>query len=147
MDRTILTSITKGIAATLALISAYFLIVGLISGFGFAANQFSQFWYYLAGLAIGFGIQIGLYSYLKTSVHTKDPSGKMLAVTGTTSTGAMVSCCAHYLVNILPVLGVSAFASFIGAYQVQFFWVGIAFNLAGIGYIVSRIRKFKQYMP
>ena len=138
------TESAKGAAATLALVGAYFLVVGLISGVGFAASQFSSYWYYLGSLAVGFGIQIGLYSYLKAEIHTKDPSGKMLAVTGTTSTGAMISCCAHYLVNILPVLGVSAFASFIGAYQVQLFWVGIAFNLVGIAYMISRIMKFKH---
>ncbi len=144
MNRTIITSIAKGAAATLVLVGAYFLVVGLISGVGFAASQFTSYWYYLGSLAVGFGIQIGLYSYLKAAIHAKGPSGKMLAVTGTTSTGAMVSCCAHYLVNILPVLGVSAFASFIGAYQVQLFWVGIAFNLAGIAYMISRIVKFKK---
>ncbi len=143
--RAIFSSIIKGVGATLILISAYFIMVSLISGFVFAESQFAQFWYYLVSLAVGFGIQIGLYSYLKASVHAKDPSGRVLAVTGTTSTGAMISCCAHYLVNILPVLGVSAFASFVGDYQVQLFWIGTAFNLAGIVFILSRILKFKQH--
>jgi Cu+-exporting ATPase len=94
-------------------------------------------------LAIGFGIQIGLYLYLKQLVHARG-DGKLLAVTGTTSTAAMVSCCAHYLVNILPILGVSAFASFVGEYQIQFFWIGIAFNLLGIGFMISRVIKVKK---
>lgn len=145
MDRITATSIAKGLGAAAILLGVYFAVLTAVSGFGFAANQFSQFWYFIVSLAFGFGIQIGLYSYLKAAVHVKDPGGKLLAVTGTTSTGAMISCCAHYLVNILPVLGVSAFASFIGAYQVQLFWVGIAFNLAGIAYMISRIMKFKKH--
>ena len=145
MTRTIAKPIIQGIVAAAILLAVYFTALTLVSGFHFATDQFAQFWYYIASLAIGFGIQIGLYGHLKAVVHAKDPSGKMLAVTGTTSTAAMISCCAHYLVNILPVLGVSAFASFVGAYQVQLFWVGIAFNLLGIVYMISRIMKFKKY--
>ena len=139
-------SILKGAVATGILLAVYFAVLTFVSGASFAGNQFAQYWYFIVSLAVGFGIQIGLYSYLKAKIHAKDPSGKMLAVTGTTSTGAMISCCAHYLVNILPVLGVSAFASFVGAYQVQLFWVGLASNLAGIIYMISRIMKFKKHM-
>lgn len=146
MTRATITSAIKGIIASAILLVVYFTALTLVSGFHFATDQFAQFWYYVTSLAIGFGIQIGLYSHLRAAVHAKDPSGKMLAVTGTTSTAAMISCCAHYLVNILPVLGVSAFASFVGAYQVQLFWVGIAFNLFGIAYMTSRIMKFKKHM-
>lgn len=144
MNKSITKPIIVGVLATLALITIYFIVVSLISGFAFAGNQFVEFWYYLGSLALGFGIQIGLYVYLKQLVH--GGGGGVVAVTGTTSTAAMVSCCAHYLVNILPILGVSAFASFVGEYQVQLFWVGVVFNLAGIAYISSRIVKFKKHM-
>ncbi len=145
MDRIIAPSIIKGFEAAAILLAVYFGVVSVISGLIFAASQFSQFWYFIISLASGFGIQVGLYSYLKALVRAKDPSGKLLAVTGATSTGAIISCCAHYLVNILPVLGVSAFVSFISVYQVQFFWVGIAFNLGGIAFLYSRIMKFKRH--
>ena len=139
-------SILKGVVATGTILAVYFAVLTLVSGAAFAGSQFTEYWYFIMSLAVGFGVQIGLYGYLKAEIHAKDPSGKMLAVTGTTSTGAMISCCAHYLVNILPVLGVSAFASFIGAYQVQLFWIGLGFNLAGIIYMASRIMKFKKHM-
>ena len=144
MSKLIVKPIIWGIVATFALIVAYFSIVSLISGFVFAVSQFAEFWYYFGSLSLGFGIQIGLYLYLKRLIKSSALSGKIVAVTGTTSTAAMVSCYTHYLVNILPILGVSAFASFVGEYQVQFFWVGIIFNLAGIAYIVSRIIKLKN---
>jgi len=147
MSRSIGTSIIKGTVAALALLSVYFVVLTLVSGWNFTVSQFTQFWYFIVTLALGFGIQIGLYSYLKSSLRHGDASGKMVAVTGTTSTAAMVSCCAHYLVNILPVLGIGAFASFVGAYQVQLFWVGIAFNLLGIAFIARRIIKVKTLTP
>jgi Cu+-exporting ATPase len=129
----------KGLIAATILLAAYFAIVSLISGFDFAASQFSQFFGFILALSIGFGVQFGLYSYLKEKVAGAG-EGKVVAVTGATSTAAMVSCCAHYLANIVPLLGVTAFASFLAQYQVKFFWVGILMNLAGIAFIINRLK-------
>ena len=56
----------------------------------------------------------------------------------------MISCCAHYLVNLIPILGVTGFTTFVAQYQVKLFWVGILFNVAGIMYMVNKIYKFKK---
>ncbi len=143
MSRFVATSIIKGGAATLALLGVYFAVLTLISGWDFATSQFVQFWYFITTLALGFGIQIGLYTYLKSFLHRGDVSGKVAATTGVTSTTAMISCCAHYLVNILPILGVTGRATSAAQYQVKFFWVGIAFNLLGIVFIARRLVKVK----
>lgn len=139
----ILRPIIRGLIATAALLGVYFAVLTLISGSGFAADEFSRFWYYVFSLAFGFGIQVGLYTYLKQLIHRRDISGKMMAITGTTSTASMISCCAHYLVNILPVLGATGIATIAVQYQVQFFWLGLLFNLLGIGIMASRIIKIK----
>ena len=136
--------ILLGILASILLLGIYFAVLTLVSGWGFAQNQFLQFWYFIVGLALGFGIQIGLYNYLKGQIHGSHGEGKVLGVTGTTSTAAMISCCTHYLVNLLPVLGVAGVVTFVAAYQVELFWVGILFNLGGIFYIANRIMKFKH---
>jgi len=106
------------------------------SDWSFVLEQFSLYWYFVIALAVGFGIQVGLYSYLKVAA-----SGRVLAVSGTTSTAAMVSCCTHYLVNLLPVLGAVGFITLVAQYQVELFWLGLVFNFAGIIYMVSQIRK------
>ena len=131
-----------GVAASLALLLIYFAVVTLVSGQEFAKNQFVQFWYFIILLAIGFGIQVGLYAYLRQLFHRKDSSGKIVVVTGTASTAAMISCCAHYLANILPILGVAGIATIAAQYQIEFFWLGIALSLVGIAFIAGRIRKF-----
>lgn len=128
-----------GLIGATALLTVYFSIVSLISGWPFALIQFSQFWYFIVSLAIGFGIQIGLYAYLKTAVYRKNASGGVLAVSGTTSTAAMLSCCAHYLANILPILGVAGVISLINQYQVELFLVGLAFNIFGMVYIGRKV--------
>ena len=138
----------KGFVATASLLLVYFAIVSAISGFKFALSQFGSYWYFLISLAIGFGIQIGLYSYLKQLVRnsTMTMPGKTVAVTGTTSTLAMISCCAHYLVNIVPILGIAGALSVIAAYQVQIFWIGLAFNIFGILFISNKVIKFKKHI-
>lgn len=138
-------SVFKGSLAFLILLSVYFLILTLVSGWKFAWEQFSQFWYYIISLALGFGVQLGLYSYLKGIVK-QQATGQVLATTGTTSTAAMISCCAHYLTNILPILGVTGIITFIGQYQVQFFWIGLFFNLLGIFYIGNKVLKVSQQL-
>ena len=130
----------------MSLLAIYFGVVSLISGMDFAIEQFAAFWYFIVTLALGFGVQVGLYTYLKDLVGQHGVSGKVVAVSGTTSTAAMVSCCAHYLVNILPVLGVTGFLAVVAEYQVELFWLGLAFNAAGVIYILSRvINAYKEH--
>ena len=133
-----------GLAAASGLLAIYFSILGLLSGWRFTILQFGEFWPYITALAFGFGIQVGLFLYLRRSVHAATRTGRVVAATGSSSGIAMLSCCTHYLVNLLPVLGASGLASLVGQYQVELFWVGLAANLAGIAYMANRIRAFSR---
>ncbi|MDE2230430.1 MAG: hypothetical protein KGL11_15525 [Alphaproteobacteria bacterium] len=130
-----------GLLAVAILSSFYFGVLTLVSGGAFAVQQFDAYWPFIVALAIGFGIQVGLFVYLRRAVHAA-ASGKVVAATGTTSGAAMVSCCTHYLVNLLPALGATGLVSFVGEYQVGLFWFGLAANLAGIAYIGRRLFSF-----
>lgn len=132
--------ILLGLLGMLGLLGFYFTILTFVSGWEFAKVQFLSFWYFIVSLAVGFGIQIGLYSYLRNLVQkSQDGSGRVVAVSGTTSTIAMISCCSHYLANILPILAVSGVVAFVAQYQVQLFWVGLVANFLGIVYMLRRI--------
>lgn len=134
-------SIASGVGAALAMLVVYFAVLTFVSGWDFAQEQFSTYWYFIVSLAIGFGIQITLYRSIKSLVHEGRGMGKVVGISGTTSTAAMISCCAHYLVNLIPILGVTGIATLATQYQVKLFWVGLAFNIAGILYMVNRISK------
>ena len=108
-----------GAGAFMLLLAIFFGVVSLVSGMDFALEQFTQFWYFIVALAVGFGIQVGLYTYLKNLVGQHGASSKVVAVSGTTSAAAMVSCCAHYLVNLLPILGVTGLLTVVAEYQVE----------------------------
>ncbi|MFA6272907.1 MAG: hypothetical protein WC673_00210 [Candidatus Paceibacterota bacterium] len=139
-------SVLYGILASAILLGVYFAVLTLVSGWSFAQSQFADFWYFIISLAVGFGIQIALYQYIKNLVHNGQGMGKVVGVSGTTSTAAMISCCAHYLVNLVPILGITGLATFVAQYQVKIFWVGLAFNIFGIAFISSKIIKFKKHL-
>ncbi len=136
-------SVLKGLFGTLALLGFYFAVVSFVSGWNFALEQFFGNWYWILALATGFGIQIGLFSYLR-ALHRAQKSGRVIAVSGATSGIAMISCCAHYLVNILPIIGISGFAAVVGQYQTELFALGLLANIGGIDYMLRQLKKLRH---
>ena len=139
-------SLSWGAVAFALMLAVFFGVVSLVSGWDFTLEQFSAFRYFILALALGFGVQVGLYVALRQLVGMQKIPGKMVTASGTTSTAAMISCCAHYLANVLPVLGVTGFATLVAQYQAELFWLGLAFNLAGIVYIAPKVIKaYKEH--
>lgn len=139
-------SVAAGMLAFGLLLGAYFAILTLVSGWEFTLEQFQTFRYFVLALAAGFGTQIGLYSRLRRLARHGDGSSGVVAVSGGTSTAAMISCCTHYVANVLPVLGASGLVALVGQYQVELFWVGLAFNLAGVAYIGRKLIQASRHM-
>ena len=130
-----------GLFAFAGLLGAYFAVLTLVSGWSFTLQQFSDFWFFIVPLAAGFGVQVALFVRLRHLVAATRQSGTVLAASGTTSTAAMISCCAHYLVNVAPVLGATGLVAFAAQFQVQLFWLGLLFNLAGIAFVGTKLYK------
>jgi Cu+-exporting ATPase len=139
--------VLAGTFALLAMLAVYFGVLTLVSGWDFTLSEFARYWYYVVALAFGFGLQIGLYTHLKQTLahHHDHGAGKIVAASGTTSTAAMISCCAHYLTNILPIVGATGLVTLVAQYQVELFWVGLAFNAGGIAFIGSRIFRARSH--
>jgi Cu+-exporting ATPase len=130
-----------GIGAALALLVLYFGLLSVLSGWDFTRDEFARYWPYIVALATGFGVQVSLFVLLRRLVQAKH-AGKIVAVTGGASGAAMVSCCSHYLVNLLPALGATGLVTLVGEYQVELFWVGIAANALGVAYVGGRLLAF-----
>ncbi len=144
--RSFLTLMLWGVGAALTLFAAYLTILSFVSGWVFAIDQLSSFRYFIFALTVGFGIQVGLYLFLKEKMRNNAVSGGVVATTGATSAGAMISCCTHYLVNIFPILGVTGIATLVGQYQIELFWVGIFANGIGIFILLRRINGITHYI-
>lgn len=141
---TLLKPIMGGALAAIAMLGAYLAVISALSGWGFALSQFAEFWPYLSALSIGFGIQIGMYLYLKQLSTKRHYAHCAVATSGTTSGVAMLACCSHYLANILPVIGAAALVSIIAEYQIGFFWLGLAFNGAGLAYMLWQVAAARE---
>jgi hypothetical protein len=67
----------------------------------------------------------------------------MMGAGGTTSTLAMVACCAHHVTDVLPVLGLTAAATFLAQYRIAFMLVGLGTTLVGIA--VMLVILFREW--
>lgn len=120
-----------------AFIAAFYIgILTWAQGWDYASSQFSRDRWYVLPIIIGFGIQAALYTILRfrlfVPVTTTGPSGALMGTSGGTSATAMVACCIHHVTDVLPILGLSAAASFLTRYQRPFMLVGLAMNIVGI---------------
>ncbi|MDO9545583.1 MAG: hypothetical protein Q7J07_02395 [Pelolinea sp.] len=82
-------------------------------------------------------MQAALYSILKLRlfipVSSPGISGPIMGAGGSTSLVAMVACCAHHAVDVLPFLGLTIAATFLAKYQTIFMLISIGLNIIGIG--------------
>lgn len=136
-----------GVAGALVLFALYMTIVTLAQGWEHAVELFGQDAWLVLPIMAGFGIQVGLYTYLRGVLREKSRAAKaMMGVGGGTSTAAMVACCLHHVTDLLPLLGLSAAASFLSAYKIPFMLVGLAMNAVGIVVVVRTIRREQRHV-
>lgn len=144
----ILIPIGAGLAGALLISGIYFGIVSWTESPRHALELFWQDRFIVIPIVLGFGVQAALYSILKLKLFLPvghiGPSGPMTGAGGATSTLAMVACCAHHVTDVLPVLGLTAAATFLAKYQLVFMIVGLGTTLAGIAvmlYLLVRERR------
>lgn len=135
-----------GLTAAVLLLAVYFAVLTLVSGREFALDQFGQFRYFILTLAAGFGVQIGFYTQLRIVTRHTDNAGKVVTVAGGTSTAAMISCCTHYLANVVPVIGATGLVALVAQYQTELFWAGLLFNMAGVAYVGRKAVQATRHM-
>lgn len=134
-----------GILGMLGLIAVYVLIMLIATkNFNSIISQFITFKYWIITLIFGFGIQTSLFWHIRSGSHLANNSAKASLTAGAgTSTVAMVACCAHHLIDFLPLFGLSAAALFLSKYQTYFFVLGIIFNISGIALMIYIIKTKK----
>ncbi len=136
-----------GLLGTLGLMALYLGLVSWAEGWAHAVELMLEDAWIVAPILAGFGVQVGLYTYLKTVVHAAGHgTGAMAGAGGGTSTVAMVACCAHHVTDVLPLLGLSAAATFLADYRIPFMVVGLVTNLIGIGVMIYVILKERNRM-
>jgi len=124
--------------------------LGLVSLAESPAHALDLFWadrLFVIPILLGFGIQVGLFTYLKLGLFVPGgaASGATTAAGGGVSTAAMVACCAHHLSDVLPFVGLTAAATFLAEWKVPFMLVGLGTNLLGIGVMLRQIIQARRH--
>ncbi len=130
----------------------YFGILTWAQGWDSALDIFVLNRWYVIPIWISFGIQAALYSILRfrLSIPTTASAntGAVMGTSGGTSVTAMVACCLHHVTDVLPVLGLSAAATFLTRYQRPFMLVGLGMNLIGVlVMLIILYREHKKLQP
>jgi hypothetical protein len=127
------------------LTSLYILLMVITTGStSDAIYQFNFYLPWILGLSLGFGIQLALYKLIKLNLSNNIGADRVAKTTTATSTVTMIACCVHHAADILPIIGVSAFAALLGAYTKELFAVGIIFNIFGISYMLKQLITLRK---
>lgn len=130
-----------GIGGATLIIAIYLVLITLAQGWTHALEQTSALWYWVVALAGGFGIQVGLFSFIRQRIRERRAAIGSVATSGTVSSGSMAACCAHHLGDILPMLGLSGVAIFLVQYQLFFIIAGVLSNIVGITIMLETIQR------
>jgi hypothetical protein len=139
-------SLRWGAAAAAAL--AGFYIVALLASGGWR-HLVDQSWtdgWLLVPIIAAFGTQVALTSELRRRHH-----GQHLAATAGTSSGAsgvgMVACCAHHLVDLVPLLGAAGIAGFLFDWRIPLMAGGLTVNLVAVTIAWRRLAQLSHARP
>lgn len=135
-----------GIAGALALVGLYLGIVTWAQG---AEHAFELLWddrFFVGAIALGFGAQVGMFSYVRMLQHAIARGSVALTGAGTaTSSVSMVACCAHHVADVLPVLGLSGAAALLVELRTPLMLIGIATNLVGIAVMTRELVRMRGH--
>lgn len=128
--------IGAGLAGMLFLTVVYFMIVSLAESPKHALELFWSDRAIVLPIVLGFGMQAALYAILKKRLYipvaSTGASAPLMGAGGATSTVAMAACCLHHVTDVLPILGLTAAATFLAQYRTAFMLVGLGTTLLGI---------------
>lgn len=132
----------------------YFGILIWAQGWDYASSQFSLNRWYIIPIFVGFGIQAALYTILRFRLFVPvtstghpgalTPLKGVMGTNGMTSTTAMVACCLHHVTDVLPILGLSAAATFLTRYQRPFMLASLGMNIIGIAIMLFVLYRERQ---
>ena len=137
-------SIAAGVVGAAVLLGLYLGIVSLAQGIEHALEQLATDALFVGLITVGFGTQITLFAELRV-LDRRHRAAAAVTVAGTgTSAAAMLACCAHHLVDLLPLVGLSAAAVFLDAYKTPLLFVGIGMNIIGIVVIARQLQRARR---
>jgi hypothetical protein len=137
-------SAVAGIAGTTSMLVVYVGIITLAQGVDHALEQLATDALFIALLVVGFGTQVALFVELRAVDRQHRTAVAVSAAATGTSATAMLACCAHHLVDLLPLVGLSAASVVLTTYRTPLFVIAIAMNVIGILLIARRLAAARE---
>ena len=137
-------SIAAGVVGAAVLLGLYLGIVSLAQGIEHALEQLATDALFVGLITVGFGTQITLFAELRVLDRRHRAAAAVTAAGTGTSTAAMLACCAHHFLDLLPLVGLSAAAVFLDAYKTPLLFVGIGMNIIGIVVIARQLQRARR---
>jgi hypothetical protein len=137
-----------GLLGMIALSGLYFGIVSLAESPAHALELFWEDRWIVIPIILGFGIQLALYVTLKKRLFIPvtdiGPGGALTGAGGGVSATAMVACCAHHVADVLPLVGLTAAATFLAEYRLAFMILGLGTTVLGIVVMLAVLFRERQ---
>ncbi len=146
--------VLAGLLAALAMVGIYLGILSALQSPAHAVEQLATDGMWVGLVALGFGVQIGVYIHLRIVIHAAKAAGAT-AVTGAgtgTSTLGMLACCAHHLTDIAPLValtgasGLSGAIGFLTEWKFAFIGLGLVMNVFGIVVTIRTLQKASAHL-
>ena len=138
-----------GVLGATLLQTGYFSVLSLLNSPTYAWQQFVFLAPWLVPLLAGFGLQVGVFFYMRAFAKLAKQgitgTGPVAASAGISS-GSMIACCLHHVVDVLPILGLSAVAVFLSEFQSFLLTTGVVSNIIGLSFILYTIKKHNLFV-
>ncbi|MBE8539891.1 hypothetical protein [Geoglobus acetivorans] len=131
--------IVYGFISSILLLVFYASINYLAGGTEAVYWNFRNYLPYIAVIDAGFGIQIALYTHIRSF----GKSCNAVASTPVTA-GSMVACCLHHVTDFIPFAGVGL-GLFLSQYTELFFLIGAASSVVGVAWMLSIVQRWNLY--
>ena len=131
-----------GAGAAGALAGFYVAVLASSGGWEHLVDQARTDWWLLAPIVLAFGTQVALSVELRHR-HRAHHLATTGAGTGASAVG-MVACCAHHLVDLVPLLGAAGIAGFLFDWRIPLMVAGLGINLAAVAVAVRRLSHLHQ---
>lgn len=141
-----LRSLRWGATASAALVAFYVAVLLASGGWRHLVDQARTDGWLLVPIIAAFGTQVALTSELRRRHHAQHLAGTAGASSGASGLG-MVACCAHHLVDLVPLLGAAGIAGFLFDWRIPLMVGGLTVNLVAVTIAWRRLSQLSHPRP
>jgi hypothetical protein len=136
-------SVVIGTAAGLALAAVFVAVVAGTAGWAHLDQQVRADWWLLTPLLAGFATQVALMVELRHRHRLAHAAAVSVGAGAGVSGAGMLACCAHHLVELAPLAGLSGAATLLTDVQRPLMAVGVVLNVVAVTLAARQLARFR----